>query len=149
MDTKKAVSISGFTILTGSIVRFIFTFKHKHPNKNATCIEYGLTNVMLPTVLLGSTIGVFLNMLLPSIILQFTLALLLVGLCIQSIFKAKNIYDNESEKMSVASNEHMEADGPSQVPIMKSLDDITELSPVRKLEKAQSAHSESNAQDDL
>ena len=112
MDTKKAVSISGFTILSGSIVRFIFTFKHKHPKKDATCIEYGLTNVMLPTVLLGSTIGVFMNIILPSIILQFSLALLLVGLCIQSSFKAKQIYDNESVKMSEASDESREENGP-------------------------------------
>jgi len=50
MDTKAAIAISSFIILTGSVTRFLVTFNQKHPTKDATCIDYGLTNVMLPTV---------------------------------------------------------------------------------------------------
>lgn len=69
LQTKKAVAVSGFIILLVSICRYVTTLKHRHPDKDATTIEYGLTNLMLPTVLVGSITGVFLNMLLPALVL--------------------------------------------------------------------------------
>lgn len=69
IDTKKAVAVSGFTILSGSICRYVTTVNNRHPDKDSTCIEYSLTNLMLPTVLIGSITGVFINLLFPSLIL--------------------------------------------------------------------------------
>ena len=69
LDTKSAIAASGFTILTGSIARYFMTAGDRHPDKDATCIEYGLANVMLPTVLVGSIAGVLINMVLPALIL--------------------------------------------------------------------------------
>jgi len=71
LSTKEAIAISGFTILTGSITRYAITTgdRHPDPNKDATCIEYGLANVMLPTVLVGSISGVIFNLLLPALVL--------------------------------------------------------------------------------
>lgn len=69
LDTKRAVAVSGFTIFIGSLMRYTLTYTQKHPNKDAVTIEYGLTNIMLPTVLMGSVSGVFLNMLLPEFVL--------------------------------------------------------------------------------
>jgi uncharacterized membrane protein YfcA len=51
---KEAISLSGFSILTCSITRFIYNFNAKHPEKDAVVIDYGLASVMLPTVLIGS-----------------------------------------------------------------------------------------------
>ena len=89
LETKEAISISGCTILSGSICRYIITINHRHPHKDATCIEYGLSNVMLPMVLIGSLTGVIFNMLLPSVILQICLTLLLAFLTVQSFLKFK------------------------------------------------------------
>jgi uncharacterized membrane protein YfcA len=69
LQTKNAMAVSGFTILIGSIGRYFITIKQRHPEKDATCIDYGLSNVMLPTVLIGSITGVFFNLLLPPLIL--------------------------------------------------------------------------------
>lgn len=69
LETKAAIAVSGCTILSGSISRFFITFKDRHPHKDATCIEYGISNVMLPTVLVGSLSGVVFNIVLPSIVL--------------------------------------------------------------------------------
>ena len=82
LRTKEAISISGFTILLGSITRYLVTLKERHPDKDATAIEYGLSNVMLPTVLVGSITGVMFNELFPDIILQFILTILLCALSI-------------------------------------------------------------------
>ena len=69
LDTKNAIAASGFTILTGSIARYAITRNDRHPDKDATCIEYGLSCVMLPTVLIGSVAGVLINMVLPALLL--------------------------------------------------------------------------------
>lgn len=96
---KQAIAVSGFTILTGSIARYFSTINNRHPEKDSTTIEYGLSNVMLPAVLVGSNLGVFFNMIMPSIILQILLTHLLLFLSVQGAFKAKEIYDKETQRM--------------------------------------------------
>ena len=80
--TKQAIAISGFTILLGSITRYFITLRERHPDKDATAIEYALSNVMLPTVLTGSITGVLFAQLFPDIVLQILLTILLVFLTI-------------------------------------------------------------------
>ena len=75
--TKHTIAISGFTILACSIVKFIMSLRQKHPHKEAVVIDYGLATVMLPTVLMGSMIGVFVNVILPEFYLQVVLTSLL------------------------------------------------------------------------
>jgi uncharacterized membrane protein YfcA len=82
LPTKESIAVSGFSILIGGIGRFILTINMRHPEKDATCIDYGTTNVMLPIVLIGSISGVFFNMILPSVILLICLTILLLFLTI-------------------------------------------------------------------
>ena len=86
--TKQTIAISGFSILVCSIVKFIMSLKQKHPEKDSVVIDYGLATVMLPTVLMGSMIGVYVNILLPTVYLQAILTLLLLFLAVQSAQKA-------------------------------------------------------------
>ena len=58
LEIKGDVAISGFPILVGSLTRFAMTFNERHPIKNAVQIDYAITNIMLPTVLLGSALGI-------------------------------------------------------------------------------------------
>ena len=69
LNTREAIAVAGFTILVGAISRFGMTFRKRHPEKNATIIDYSLANIMLPAVLVGSLFGVFLNMILSSFLL--------------------------------------------------------------------------------
>jgi uncharacterized membrane protein YfcA len=55
---------------------------------------------MLPVVLIGSIAGVFFNIIFPDIIVQISLTLLLGFLSIQSVFKAKSIYDKENKELA-------------------------------------------------
>mmetsp|Transcript_41767 Transcript_41767/g.40111 ORF Transcript_41767/g.40111 Transcript_41767/m.40111 type:complete len:81 (+) Transcript_41767:266-508(+) len=59
--TKASVAITSFSILICSIFRYILNRKHQHPEKEAVCLEYGIASVMLPMVLVGSLIGVYIN----------------------------------------------------------------------------------------
>jgi uncharacterized membrane protein YfcA len=51
---------------------------------------------MLPTVLMGSYLGVIINVILPALILQVVLTILLIGLTIQSSLKAREIFKKEN-----------------------------------------------------
>lgn len=91
-ETKNAIALSGLTILSCSITRFIFSIKDRHPEKNSVIIDYNLAAIMLPLVLVGSMFGVLANIAFPSLYLQITLTLILISLAFQSAFKGKNIY---------------------------------------------------------
>lgn len=69
LNTREAIAVSGFTIFVGSISRFIITINKRHPERDSPVIDYSLTNIMLPTVIIGSLFGVFLNLMLPSLVL--------------------------------------------------------------------------------
>lgn len=63
-------------------------------------IDYGLATVMLPTVLMGSMVGVMFNVMMPSTYLKSILVILLIILAIQSGIKAYYVYQKESEEMN-------------------------------------------------
>eukprot|EP00347_Sterkiella_histriomuscorum_P016584 403352629 len=93
-DTKNAIAISNFAIFTCSVTRYIYTLDKKHPHpdkKQNVIIEYNLAIVMLPTVMMGSLTGVFLNIIFPAIALQAILTALLIFLSLQSLMKGKDI----------------------------------------------------------
>jgi uncharacterized membrane protein YfcA len=68
-EFKEATAISGISILICSISRFIYNFGQQHPEKKAVAIDYGLAIIMLPTVMMGSFIGVIMNKAMPDLIL--------------------------------------------------------------------------------
>ena len=96
--TKEAIAISGFTILMGSVARFIATSHHRHPEKDAVIIDYGIIIVMMPLVLCGSFIGVLVNLSAPPLLLCIILTATLLGLTYQSWGKAWEIYRKENKE---------------------------------------------------
>lgn len=88
-STRESIAISNSTIFLGSVARFfLFSLKQRHPDKDATIIEYSLASVMIPVVLAGSYIGVLMNVILPEIVLTIILTLLLCYLTYTSFSKA-------------------------------------------------------------
>ena len=59
-------------------------------------IDYGIVIVMMPLVLVGSFVGVLLNIMLPPILLSTILTIILMLLTVQSFFKGKQIYNKET-----------------------------------------------------
>jgi uncharacterized membrane protein len=74
------------------------TRNDRHPNKDAPCVEYALTNVMLPTVLVGSQCGVLMNIVFPNMLLKIILAVLLIFLTFNTGRKARKTWDEETAK---------------------------------------------------
>ena len=101
MTTKEAISLSSFAIMCSSLARFVQTFNWKHPEKDACIIDYSIATVMMPTVLLGSFIGAFLNVILPPLIIVICLTVLLFGMSIQSAIKSVEMYRKESKQIHI------------------------------------------------
>ena len=88
LGTKEAIAINYFAIFTGAITRFAMTVDDRHPDKDATSIDYGISNIMLPLVLVGTIIGVYFNIMLPDVMIQSLLALVLAILTAFALCKS-------------------------------------------------------------
>ena len=99
--TKNAVAISNSTIFCGAIVRFfMFSIWQRHPTKtDATLIDYSVASVMIPAVLIGSYVGILVNVMMPDTVLQIVLTLLLVYMTYESFKKAVTKYKAENQKI--------------------------------------------------
>jgi hypothetical protein len=98
-STKAALAISNFSIFSCSLMRYLFQMNQRHPDKNAVLIDYGLATIMLPTVMMGSMIGVLGNIILPSLILQICLTLLLVVMTFKAGLKGYEIFKKENVRI--------------------------------------------------
>ena len=98
-DIKEDIAISSFSIFISTFTRFFFNFNERHPEKKGTtAIDYGLSNVMMPLTLVGTQVGAFLYLVLPTVAINVVLTLLLIYLWVKSTISAINIYKKEKEK---------------------------------------------------
>lgn len=95
-NTKESIALSGSMQFVGSVVRYFYSVNSKHPEKSATHIDYGIVIVMLPLVVLGSFLGVLINIILPPVILSIMLTVLLIILTVQAGTSAIKIFKKES-----------------------------------------------------
>lgn len=96
MTTKESIAVSSFAIVASCLASFFQTFKLKHPEKDACIIDYNLASIMMPTVIVGSFIGAFLNVIMPSLVITITMCLLHLILSVQSGIKFVHIYKKEN-----------------------------------------------------
>jgi uncharacterized membrane protein YfcA len=99
-STKSAIALSGFTIFSCAVVRFLFFMNHKHPEKDAVLIDYDLASIMLPIVMTGSMIGALASITLPNLVLQVLLTIMMVSLTILTGLKGRSIFKKENLRMA-------------------------------------------------
>ena len=116
LSTKPAIAISSFSIMISTLARFFYNFNERHPEKpNCACIDYNMTNVMMPLTMMGSLIGAFFYLLFPDLVITIVLTLLLMLLTMESGRKFLEIYRKE--------NKAMEAKTADTVKVQQSLPD--------------------------
>eukprot|EP00357_Protocruzia_adherens_P006086 CAMPEP_0115029486 /NCGR_PEP_ID=MMETSP0216-20121206/37031_1 /TAXON_ID=223996 /ORGANISM="Protocruzia adherens, Strain Boccale" /LENGTH=509 /DNA_ID=CAMNT_0002406083 /DNA_START=211 /DNA_END=1740 /DNA_ORIENTATION=+ len=76
-DTKVAVALSNATICPALILRFLLAYKRRHPEKNAPLINYDVAVIFSPCIILGTTVGVLANKVLPNIVLVVLIVIIL------------------------------------------------------------------------
>jgi len=87
-DAKNAIALSNSTIFISALVRFIMNLFKKHPfKKYGVIIDFDYAIMMMPTVILGTALGVFVNVIFPSVII---IAALTAGLFFLLVLTIKN-----------------------------------------------------------
>lgn len=83
-NVKDAIALSNATIVVAATMRYIINFRKSHPlkfdtkgNPAGTIVDYNLTAVMLPMIIVGSAVGVIVNFILPEPVIT---AVLIVAL---------------------------------------------------------------------
>jgi len=98
-ETKAAVAVSSFSILVCTMMRFIYNFKTKHPDKpHMNVLDYSLASIMMPTTLAGSQIGGYILIVFPALYIQVALTLLLVFLSYTTFKKALQLHRKEKAR---------------------------------------------------
>jgi uncharacterized membrane protein YfcA len=97
---EEAVSLSNFSIMTSGILRFVMNFSQKHPERNERlAIDYDTVLLLLPMVLLGSSVGVLLNKILPSVVIIVLLTIVLLYMAVKTTQRYKLVRNKELEKI--------------------------------------------------
>ena len=77
-DTRSAIFLTYSIILGGSIARFIKISRDKFGETGKPAIDYNLSILIIPMLLVGTLIGTYLKNIFPDIGLMMLLAVLLI-----------------------------------------------------------------------
>lgn len=136
-NTKESISLSCSIQFVGSVVRYFFTTDTKHPEKNSTHIDYGIVIVMLPLVILGSFIGVLVNIIFPPLYITLLLTILLLLLTLQAVFAAFHLYVKETKLINKTEIRKFQADKR-----IRYLPDIRFVESITQTENSKANHSD-------
>lgn len=80
-NTKNAIALSNVSICVSGLIRYFMNWKKKHPLKGfGTLVDYNYATLMLPLVIVGSVIGVIINIMIPEIIIVICLTIVVAYL---------------------------------------------------------------------
>lgn len=99
-NIKDSIALSNSSVLVSAIVRYIQNFQKPHPLKNGTgvLVDYTITLIMLPSIVVGVTLGAIVFKTFPSIILAGLLVVVIALLFVTTTKKWCGIIKNEREK---------------------------------------------------
>ena len=73
LNNQDAIAISNATIAVSGLIRSIVNFRKNHPTRKdmlgkpaGTIVDYNLTLILVPAVVVGSTVGVIINFIIPE-----------------------------------------------------------------------------------
>jgi uncharacterized membrane protein YfcA len=99
-STKEAIGLSNASICVASIYRYLYNFKKPHPLKepSGTLIDYNMATLMLPMIVIGASVGVMANTVLPSLAVAAVLFLVMAFISYVTVKKWIRIVNEEAEK---------------------------------------------------
>jgi len=77
-DTHEAIPLSKLTVFATCLVSFFTTLNVKNPKRDAFALDYNVAGIILPNILFGTSIGITLNKMLPSLIILIGLIFVLL-----------------------------------------------------------------------
>ena len=98
-STPEAVAISNSTVFMGAVLRyFAFSIHEKHPSADKTVIDYNLASIMMPAVMFGSFVGLYLSVMLPAAVSTILLTLIVGYMTLNTYKKMMNLCRKESRE---------------------------------------------------
>merc|ERR1711902_259903 len=96
-STKHAAALSQATILGGSIVNLIMNFRASHPKRpHRPLTDFPTLLVFEPMLLVGTVLGVLLNIIFPSMLILILLIVTLVYTTFRTTKKGYNMWSQET-----------------------------------------------------
>ena len=95
-----AVPLAQACIFMAALTRFILNYTDKHPYRDAVAIDYNVAMVLLPCIVIGSSIGLYFHHILPELVESILLVILLLLTAVKSWIKATKTWKDETEAIS-------------------------------------------------
>ena len=99
-NASDAVALSQFNIAGGSMTAILIKVFLRHPTKNKPLIEYDIALQLLSPILIGASIGVIINIILPYWLILVILVSLLSLLSVNTVKSAIKQYKKETMAMN-------------------------------------------------
>ncbi|CAG9324215.1 unnamed protein product [Blepharisma stoltei] len=155
-ETHMVIPIVQVIIMSGSIIAVFLKFKSRHPARDRPLIFYDILMLEVAPLLLGSSIGVFLNIGFPTWLILAILILVTLTLAIITFHKGYVYYKKEtkikrvSTIMKVTHQDTVEID-TIEFKAENKNDELEIIEPDDELEKDQDnfEHEEENSQNQL
>lgn len=97
LTAHQAVPLSKITIFGLAIGGFTVLYWKRHPNKDMPLIDYDLTMLLIPGILLGTIAGVYLNVIFPAFLIVISLVVLLSYTSYKTWKKSFQLYREETQ----------------------------------------------------
>lgn len=95
-NSVNSISLSNCSIFFSGLVRFLMNFHQKHPKKHwATLIDYDVVMIMMPFCIIGSAIGIILNVMIPQLIIVIIMVVTLFFILVGNLVKTVTIFKLE------------------------------------------------------
>ena len=96
--TRHAIALSNAIIFMGAVTRYLgFRSNDCNPfDISKTLINHSLSCIMMPMVLMGSYVGVMLNILMPEVVICITLTIVLIFLTYETFTIGLGNYGKET-----------------------------------------------------
>ena len=101
-DTENAIALSNFATPWSAVIRYFSHLREPHPLKNGKgiLVDYNLCNLMIPSAMIGATLGSIFNQMLPSPVILALFILASFAMVYQALRKYCQLL--KSEKHLVA-----------------------------------------------
>ena len=109
-----AIPLSKVTVLGGALGSYLVNGRQRHPLTDRPLIYYDVAMMMQPTTLLGTVLGVYLNVVFPAFVLVFMLVAILIISFLSILRKAIQQRKKEKEEASVTQIRDESHDSPDE-----------------------------------
>jgi uncharacterized membrane protein YfcA len=110
--TRHAIALSNAIIFMGAVTRYLgFSSNDCNPfDKSKTLINHSLSCIMMPMVLMGSYVGVMLNILMPEVVICIVLTIVLLFLTYETFTIGLGNYAKETIAIKQREDEKKESE---------------------------------------